>query len=217
MKTSFAKRSAVFGVVNYGMGNIASIVNAFEKLGRKIKIITEPEHFIGVDGIVLPGVGSFGLAMKNLVQNGLDRALTIAVIEKKVPFLGICLGMQLVTESSEETKNVAGLEWFDTKVTKIIPTEDSPIPHVGWNEVFFNRECILFHGIKSGTHFYFDHSYEVNCDSKISMATTIFNKKKMIVTISSENIFAVQFHPEKSQVAGSKVLENYSLFCLGEI
>ena len=154
--------------------------------------------------------GAFHAAMHNLHVRGFCDLLNEQVLHHKKPFLGICLGMQLIAQSSVESQYTKGLGWINGHVLKI-ETHHHPVPHVGWNDVTYSQDSILFNGIKEGGHFFFDHSYHVLCDPKLVTAYCDYDGPR-VASIQQDNIFAVQFHPEKSQKNGAKLLRNFLNF-----
>ena len=199
-------------IVDYGMGNLASVVNAFNFLGIQSTIAGSIKELRATDAIILPGVGAFGQAMANLRELGFDEFLREKVIGDKVPFLGICLGMQLLAEKSDELGDHTGLGWIDGDVTPIPKSEGSRVPHVGWSSVTFEPSNPLFNGIPESGAFYFDHSYRL---APSEHTTSIVEYGEPIsASIQDGNIFATQFHPEKSQRNGLKLLRNFSNYCL---
>lgn len=196
------------GIVNYGMGNLKSVYNALKFLGYEALICDHGQELASVEGIVLPGVGAFGQAMKNLAERELKHRLTEEVIEKKKPFLGICLGMQLIAEESVEGGRHEGLGWLSGKVINLTPEGKLPVPHVGWNSVDMIKTRPLFQNIQNGRDYYFDHSYEFKCPEEYVTATCHYGGE-VVAAIQKDNILATQFHPEKSQVNGLRVLRNF--------
>lgn len=195
-------------VIDYGMGNIGSVQNALKEIGASSTLVQNPDEIKKYDRIILPGVGAFGDAMKILRKRGLDEAMTTEV-KKGTPLLGICLGMQLFAKSSEENKNVKGLCWIDAKVVKLKFKKGIKIPHMGWNSIFFEKKSPLVEGIPDGNDFYFVHSYHVVCKNKNDVLASCEHGQKFTAMIAHENIYAAQFHPEKSQRAGLKILTNF--------
>ena len=198
-------------IVDYGMGNLRSVFKAFEYLGCKVVITHDQKEIERADYLVLPGVGAFGDGMENLKQFGLVETLKEEVILKKKPFLGICLGLQLLARDSEEFGFHQGLGWIEASVKKIEPEDKKiKIPHVGWNALKIKDEkCPLFQGIKQDSCFYFVHSYHLVSDSERYVKATSDYGQEFTAAIQKENIFAVQFHPEKSQMIGLRLLENF--------
>lgn len=198
-------------IVNYGMGNIGSVSNALDYLGGKYVISNHKRDLGLADAIILPGVGAFGAAMENLRQLDLVDELTEQVTIKKKPFLGICLGMQLLAKDSVEMGHFAGLGWIDGNVVEIDPSAGLRVPHVGWNEVTPTQPDPLFRRIEEGAHFYFDHSFHLQCSEPAVSAVCEYGGR-YVAAIQKENILAVQFHPEKSQRSGLKLLRNFLNF-----
>lgn len=194
-------------IIDYEMGNTLSISNALLKLGYDSVVSSDEETINNADALILPGVGAFQEAMKNIQSSNLLQILERNVISEKKPILGICLGMQIMAIHGEENGFTKGLGWIDAEVKKII-TPDVRVPHVGWNSIEVNINTPLFLNISSDTHFYFDHSFHFICDSKFVSSYTLY-KDKIISSIQKENIFATQFHPEKSQTMGLKLLRNF--------
>ena len=195
-------------IVDYGMGNIKSITSALRYLNVEEIIVSNKLSDINLaDKLVLPGVGSFAKAMENIKKIGLDKVLEDAVIINKKPILGICLGMQLMGESSEEDGLNSGLGFISGKVTKF-SSENIKIPHVGFNQVFFNSNSKLYDGLDNLSDFYFTHSFQMQSDENINESTCDYGSK-FIVSYELDNIAGVQFHPELSQTNGLKLLENF--------
>lgn len=201
---------SVVAVIDYGMGNLDSVRRALEVAGAKVIVTSDPADLDDVDRIVLPGVGAFGVAMDNLRTRGLDTALTDQVQGQRVPFLGICLGMQLMATTGTEHGDQVGLGWIPGSVTRLIPTATDPrVPHVGWNEVHPTTEHALFAGVDADRDFYFVHSYAFACeDPAHSLATTPYADGFTSV-VGLGNALGVQFHPEKSQQVGQVLLKNF--------
>jgi glutamine amidotransferase len=194
-------------IVDYGMGNIGSVVNAFDMLGERCTVSNEPAALRGARGIVLPGVGAFAAAMANIRALGLDEAMTARVIGDRIPFLGICLGLQLIAKDSVEHGFTTGLGWIDGHVTRMEPADGLPVPHVGWNDVECRGTSRLFARVADTAHFYFDHTYSL--DTPDDVVATCRYGGSYVAAIERDNIFAVQFHPEKSQRNGLRVLRNF--------
>ena len=195
-------------IIDYGMGNIQSVKNAFELFNSKVEIISDPSNIKNADGIILPGVGAFSNAVKNLRERKLIEPLKEAVINKKVPLLGICLGMQLLADKSEERGNNEGLSFISGEIRKIPHKEGLRLPHIGWNEVTIKKKEPLFKNIIDKGSFYFVHSYRFECDDEFVVATTDYGQKINAV-VRKENIFGIQFHPERSQRKGLRILANF--------
>lgn len=198
------------GVIDYAMGNIQSVVNAFEYIGEQVKVITSPKELKAVDRIVLPGVGAFGVGMKNLRTLGLIEALKEEVYEKRKPFLGICLGMQLICRESYEFGYFEGLGWIDARVVRFNKGTKLRIPHIGWNNILIKRPNKIIESKFNNVDVYFMHSYYVDApDSEVVVATCEYSQE-FIVSLEQDNIFATQFHPEKSQQAGLTIFKKFA-------
>jgi imidazole glycerol-phosphate synthase subunit HisH len=198
------------GIVDYGMGNLDSVARAVEECGATPVVSGEPGDFATVSRIILPGVGAFPDAMRALRQRSLDIALGEQVLERHIPLLGICLGMQLLAARGFEMGTTEGLGWIPGEVRRLEPSaQDTRIPHIGWNEVFFESTTRLFRGIAPGRDFYFVHSYHfLPADGATVLARTPY-AGGFIAAVQQELIFGVQFHPEKSQRAGFQLLRNF--------
>lgn len=197
-------------IVNYGMGNLDSVYRAVEECGGNPVITNSEKDFQKANSIILPGVGSFANGISKIRKYGLDEILTEQVIEKQIPFLGICLGMQLMATKGYEGVETPGLDWVGGEVVRLKPSNpDERIPHVGWNEVIFTQSSSLNEGMPSGKDFYFVHSFHLKChNEKDVIAYTPFCGK-FVSAVRRDNIFGVQFHPEKSQKPGFRVLRNF--------
>lgn len=195
-------------VVNYGMGNIGSVCGALGRLGARYYVAHEPGDLDAASAVLLPGVGAFAAAMDNLRGRGFVPALTRAVRERGVPYLGICLGMQLLAEDSEEGGFSTGLGWIDGHVLRMQAAPGLRLPHVGWNTVDFDPGEPLFADVAPGAHFYFDHGYHLDCTNGDRAARCDYGGP-VTAAVRRENVWAVQFHPEKSQLAGLRLLRNF--------
>jgi glutamine amidotransferase len=198
-------------IIDYGIGNLASVLNMFKKTGvSDVSVSGDINTILKADKLLLPGVGSFDAGMANLEKAGLVAALNEKVISQKTPILGICLGMQLLTKKSEEGVK-PGLGWIDAETVKfnLDPTLKLKVPHMGWNYIKVNRENKLL-DMESRNRFYFVHSYHVKCfDETQSLATSHFGTD-FTCMVNKDNIYGAQFHPEKSLKFGMKVLENFA-------
>ena len=193
-------------IIDYGMGNLHSIGKAFEYLGERVKYVDSVFSLKKADRIILPGVGSFGKAVSNLKKKGLWAPLKEKILIKKVSFLGICLGLQLLFEKSMESPSCKGLSIFKGILRKF--KKNMIVPHMGWNRVnFIRRNENLFKGIEDGSFFYFCHSYYAPLTS-FTVGTTLYGVEFSSIIVK-ENIVLVQFHPEKSQKTGLKILRNF--------
>lgn len=201
--------SSKIGIVDYGMGNIRSVANAFREVGAEPELVSEPEAFSRYGRLVLPGVGAFGEAMRNLEGGGMIEPLNRYAQTGK-PVLGICLGMQVMCASSTEGGEHQGLGWIDAEVLPLEGDETLKIPHIGWNEIVFNKENGLIEGLKDEIDVYFVHSYYVKCRTADDELATCSYGNAFAAMFSHENLHGAQFHPEKSQKAGLKMLENFA-------
>ena len=197
-------------IVDYGMGNIDSVVRAVEEVGERPFVTDRESDFETATSIILPGVGSFAVGARNLRQNGLDKILARQVLENKIPFLGICLGMQLLAVRGSEGEETSGLGWIEGDVVRLLPkAKGEKIPHVGWNEVNPCKTSALFKDIPAGKDFYFTHSYHfVPRHNHDVLASTAYCGN-FVSAVQKDNIFGVQFHPEKSLGFGLKLLNNF--------
>jgi len=197
-------------VVDYGMGNLRSIAQALEEVGATVRVTNSPEAMVQATHIVLPGVGAFRDGMAALQNEGLDRVLTQEVCEKGKPFLGICLGMQLIADCSEEFGEHEGLHWIPAVVRRLSPgPENLRIPHVGWNTVRFAQPHPLWEGLREEADFYFVHSYHVMPNDPQVVAGVCSYGDDVVAAVARGNIAATQFHPEKSQRDGLRILKNF--------
>lgn len=200
----------MIGIVDYGMGNLLSVKNAFDYLGESVMTISDPADLESVDKIVLPGVGAFGDCVKNLNEKGFKSALNYLVLEKKIPIMGICLGMQVMSKVGYEGGQFEGLGWFDAEVVRLHPSDKTlRVPHVGWTDIQYNRESPLFAGLNGAPDFYFVHSYYVKCAEPKDVDASYDFTYEVTASIRKNNIFGTQFHPEKSQEHGLTLLENF--------
>lgn len=201
----------MIAIVNYGMGNLDSVLRAFRKCEAEAAVSSQPEEIKAAGAIVLPGVGSFAKAMQNLNERGLLAPLNQMVLEGKTPILGICLGFQLFTKHSEEG-DVDGLGWVDGQTRRLDFEEldvKPKIPHIGWNDLEFRKESLLFKGIHPDACFYFAHSYCVSCNDRSAVLGTTTYGYEFVSVIEQGNIFGMQFHPEKSHANGLRLLRNF--------
>ncbi|MFZ5866021.1 MAG: imidazole glycerol phosphate synthase subunit HisH [Thermodesulfobacteriota bacterium] len=195
-------------VVDYGMGNLRSVQKGFEKVGVPAVVSRDPDEIRKADRLVLPGVGAFPECMKNLDRFDLIEPIR-EFIRSGRPFLGICLGLQLLFNESEEFGFHEGLKIIPGTCKAFDKNMGLKIPHMGWNEVLFRKETRLFNGIEDGSHFYFVHSFYVAPENGSDVAATSVYGIEFVCAVSRDNIFAVQFHPEKSQKKGLRILHNF--------
>ena len=207
----------MIGIVDYNMGNLASVINAFKKVGADAVLESDPEKLTQYDRLILPGVGAFGDAMAHLASNGMDEAV-IAFASSGKPLLGICLGMQLLFESSEEFGTHKGLGLIPGKVVAFDESKfDHPlkVPHMGWNELFVQSSTLsaqhsaLFEGLPNDFYLYFVHSYHAVCDDTYAIGKTYYGYE-FVSAVQNENVFGIQPHPEKSHENGLKIIENFT-------
>lgn len=197
------------GIIDYDAGNIKSVMNAFEFIGEKTELVHT--NLAKYDRIVLPGVGAFGEAMQKLKSRGLDEEIKLFVASGK-PFLGICLGMQLLFEKSDEFGENLGLGLIKGEVVRFKESEFTKklkIPHVGWNSCEFTRKSKINKGLGQSAYLYFVHSYHVVCDDKFALSKTFYGYE-FVSAVEKDNVFGFQPHPEKSHENGLKILKNFT-------
>ena len=204
-------------VIDYGSGNLKSAAKALEiaannlNIKSKIEVTSDPKKISKADKIVLPGQGSFRdcyLGIKKIP--GLNETLNEFVLVKKKPIFGICVGMQLFAKTGYESQETKGFSWIDSEVRKINNMNKTlKLPHMGWNQIEFKKDFALFSGLENKSHMYFVHSYELTTKQKDCIVATTNYGNSIIVAVAKENIFGTQFHPEKSQKNGFKILENF--------
>jgi glutamine amidotransferase len=200
----------LIGIVDYNMGNLASVINAFEMVGADIAVESDPAKLKEYDKLILPGVGAFGDAMEHLKENGMDEAVR-AYAKSGKPLLGICLGMQLLFESSEEFGSSQGLGLIEGKVVAFDESKFDhklKVPHMGWNEMFKQNDISLFDGLDNDFYLYFVHSYHAVCDDKYAIGKTYYGYE-FVSAVNKDNIYGIQPHPEKSHENGLKIIENF--------
>jgi glutamine amidotransferase len=201
----------MIAIIDYGMGNLRSVQKGFERVGATATVTRDAQEIGRADGVVLPGVGAFGACMDNLREYGLVDVVRRAV-EGGTPFLGICLGMQLLFEESEEFGPVQGLGLLPGRVVRFAQRDDPDfrIPHMGWNQIRARQDVPVLRGIDDGSAVYFVHSYYVEPKDPAVIATTTDYGGEFVSAVARDNVFACQFHPEKSQRVGLTMLRNFA-------
>lgn len=200
----------MIAVVDCGTGNLHSVRLAFDRLGAEVAVVQRPEELRHAERIVFPGVGAFGECMRRLHELGFTAALEEEVVRQGKPYLGVCLGLQVLARTGEENGVHAGLGWIPGVVRRL--PSDAPqlkIPHVGWNDVQWRTDSPLFAGLRQPTAFYFVHGYHLTPDDADLTAATCEHGQTFVAAIQRDNVFAVQFHPEKSQRNGLRLLSNF--------
>jgi imidazole glycerol-phosphate synthase subunit HisH len=199
----------VIAIVDYGMGNLRSVTNAFRTLGADIAVTRDPELIKKSHALVVPGVGAFGKCIENLDRFGLIEVIKEQISDGK-PYLGICLGMQILLESSEEAPGVDGLGVVKGRVVRF--QGSMKIPHMGWNSIKIAKPGSIFESIPDGSYFYFVHSYYPDPAEEVAATTTEYGVS-FVSSLQKGNVFASQFHPEKSQAIGLRLLRNFVKSC----
>lgn len=207
----------MIAVIDYGLGNLRSVSKALESVGANVVVTSKPEEILKAEGVVFPGVGAFNKGMENLKEKGLIDAV-YGVVRKRIPFLGICLGLQLLFTESEEHGCISGLDIIKGKVRRF--EGNMKVPHMGWNQVqspehqsTSNQLPALFEGVADGEYFYFVHSYFVVPEDKGVITSLTEYGGEFVSSVQRDSIYAVQFHPEKSGTLGLRVLKNFISLC----
>ena len=195
-------------IIDYDAGNIKSVEKALLKLGEEAIITRDRETILHADRVILPGVGAFGDAMNKLRSYGLEEVIQ-EVVHKGIPFLGICLGLQLMFERSDESDGVKGLGLLPGEVLRIPDAEGIKVPHIGWNSLKFPNKGRLFQGIQEGAYVYFVHSYYLKAKEEDIVTASTEYGTLIHASVEKDNIFACQFHPEKSSEVGLSILKNF--------
>jgi glutamine amidotransferase len=196
-------------IIDYGVGNDQSVINAISFLGYDFLVSAKKEDILKADAYILPGVGAFNEAMKNLKELGIEDLLKEQVLKNKKPILGICLGFQVLASESEENGLHKGLGFIDAKVVKLKGNRELRVPHVGWNTLeIIKKDPLFFNILSEAPSFYFDHSYQFVCDDSYVSAFCDYGGR-VVSAIQKDNIFGTQFHPEKSQNNGLKLFRSF--------
>ncbi|SEF38533.1 imidazole glycerol phosphate synthase subunit HisH [Lachnospira multipara] len=199
----------MIAIIDYDAGNLKSVEKALLSLNQEVLVTRDKDAILQADKVILPGVGSFGDAMNNLDKFDLIDPIKKCV-DNKTPFLGICLGLQLLFESSDESVGVEGLNILPGKILRIPPKEDFKIPHMGWNSLNVKEDAKLFKGLTKNPYVYFVHSYYLQAANEDIVAATTEYTTTIHASVEVGNVFACQFHPEKSSSVGLKILENFA-------
>ena len=198
----------MIAIIDYDAGNIKSVEKALKRLGQDVQVTRDREEILHADKVILPGVGSFGDAMEKLVNYGLKDVI-YEVVDKNIPFLGICLGMQLLFERSDETPGVEGLGILKGEILRIPETFGLKIPHMGWNSLNFHGNGKLFKGLPSEPYVYFVHSYYLKAEEEEIVTATAEYGTCIHASVEKGQVFGCQFHPEKSSDIGIQILQNF--------
>lgn len=198
----------MIAIIDYDAGNIKSVEKAIQYLGEDAVITRDRDLILNSDKVILPGVGSFGDAMAKIREYDLVNTI-YDVVDKKTPFLGICLGLQLLFKTSEESEGVTGLGLLDGRIIRIPDALGLKIPHMGWNSLNIKPGATLFQGIEDQSYVYFVHSYYLQAEHEEDVAATTVYSTKIHASVEHENIYACQFHPEKSSRVGLQILKNF--------
>ena len=201
----------MIALIDYGLGNIQALANIYKRIDIPVCFAKSPIEMEEASHLILPGIGAFDWAIERLHASGMLENLIHLVLVEKKPVLGICVGMQMMAKNSDEG-NSAGLGWFDAHVKRFDEEQlydCNYLPHMGWNSLSFNKFHPLFKDINSDDHFYFVHSYEFDVRSKDLVIATTSHGKKIVSSVAKDNIIGLQFHPEKSQVPGLKIIKNF--------
>jgi len=202
----------MIGIINYGAGNIKAFANIYTRLGLPFVFVSKVDHLKNITKIILPGVGSFDHAMQQLEKSGMLQFLDEIVIQRRVPVLGVCVGMQMLACSSEEGSR-SGLGWIDGEVKKFNPSSlknSTRLPHMGWNDIKPLKSSDLLEGLDHDARFYFLHSYYFQCQKNENILAVTDYDGEFACIVNSGNIFGVQFHPEKSHQWGIQLLKNFA-------
>lgn len=205
----------MISIIDYDAGNIKSVEKAMEYLGEDAVITRDRDQILSSSHVILPGVGSFGDAMRRLKEYHLVNTIYDCV-DHRIPFLGICLGLQLLFKDSEESEGVGGLGILDGRILRIPDAPDLKIPHMGWNSLNYKKDAVLFQGLGPEPYVYFVHSYYLRADRSEDVAATTYYSTDIHAAVEHDRVYACQFHPEKSGDTGLQILKNYIQIGRGE-
>lgn len=208
-----SKTDESIAIVDYGMGNIQSIYNALEVVGENPRVVDDPDDLGTAEGIILPGVGAFADGMAALHDRGFVDELEQRVLNDEVPYLGLCLGMQFLASTSTEHGEHDGLDWIPGTVRRIEPdSTEFTVPHMGWNSVTTRSDSVLYREFPTKPTFYFVHSYQFAPENEAVITGTSWHGTEITASVRKDNLFGAQYHPEKSQGTGLRLLENFTEF-----
>ena len=202
----------MIGVIDYGLGNVKAFVNVYKKMNIPATIIKSAEGLRSASKLILPGVGAFDYAMQRLQESGMQQILNDIVVRYRLPILGVCVGMQMLARSSEEG-SLSGLGWIDGEVKRFVTSSTGyfmNVPHIGWNDVKPPKANSLLQGLELGARFYFLHSYYLSCQRREEVVAVTDYGGEFASVVNHENIYGVQFHPEKSHQWGVQLLKNFA-------
>ena len=199
----------MIGIIDYGVGNLHSVRSAFQSVADDVVLVSDPAQLASVDRMVLPGVGTFAAGLKNLAVSGLGDALREQVLRGGKPLLGICLGMQVLAREGTENGPTAGLALIPGTVEPLVPAGGLRVPHMGWHDISITQDCPVLDGLGREPTFYFVHSYHMIPDDPTVIVATVDYGGPMVVAVMHQTIMTTQFHPEKSQEVGIRLIQNF--------
>ncbi len=200
---------AMIALIDYGAGNVESVAKALRHLGKPVELTSDAVFIRKADAVVLPGVGAFGDAISQLRARGLEQVVLDSARDSQRPFLGICVGLQMLFDSSEESPEAEGLKLMSGKVLRLPSDGGLKVPHIGWNSIEYNADCPLFAGLPDHPYVYFVHSYYLHADDPAVVAAKAFYGTEIHAAVWNDSCFATQFHPEKSGEIGLSILNNF--------
>ncbi len=195
-------------IINYGLGNLRSVEKIFLRLNQEIKITSAPNEILKASKLILPGVGHFKHGISSLKNSGLLETLNQKVLVEQIPILGICLGMQLMTKHSEEGDSL-GIGWIDARTKRLESNQNLKVPHMGWNSINIKKDNLISYNLNHDSSFYFVHSYYVECNNSNDVLFETNYGNSFVSGFQKNNIYGVQFHPEKSHKAGIQLMQNF--------